>query len=176
MFLRIPKGGEYLRLADPDWVDPLEGSYAMEHGGRWNRPGSFPVVYLNRTKVVARLNLIRKLNDQPYEPEDLRPDTAPLLVATDVPDAEYVNIVTDEGCIAVGLPKTYPVDDRSEVPHDRCRPIGSSAWDGGEPGIACRSATTAIAPWGEELVWFQRRGQRLEVSRSLPFDDWFWIG
>ena len=44
-----------------------------ERGGRWNPPESFPVVYLCRSVPVARANVYRKLEGQPYGPEDLRP-------------------------------------------------------------------------------------------------------
>jgi len=42
----VERGGPYLRVADPGWEDPLDGSYAANRGGRWNPPESFAVVYL----------------------------------------------------------------------------------------------------------------------------------
>ena len=75
-----------MRVADPDWDDPLDGRYAGERGGRWNPPESFPVVYLCRSVPVARANVYRKLEGQPYGPEDLRRGTGPVLVRTTVPE------------------------------------------------------------------------------------------
>src|SRR5439155_19886109 len=32
----IARVGDYLRVADPDWYDPLDGGFAKLRGGRWN--------------------------------------------------------------------------------------------------------------------------------------------
>ena len=167
------RGGEYFRVADPTWTNPLDGSYYAERGGRWNPPDSFPVVYLYATVDIARANVARRFRGMPFGPEDLDPVEAPVLVTAAVPDALYVDAVTTEGLVELGLPSTYPVDeDGGIVPHERCRPIGVRAWDSGEGGIASR---TAAAPEidGEELAWFQRE-HALEAKAAAGFDDWFW--
>jgi RES domain len=166
---RIRRGGPYLRVADPDWDDPLDGSYAAERGGRWNPPESFPVVYLCRSIPVARANVHRKLEGQPYGPEDLRPRAGPVLVRTTVPEDRYLNVVTDAGCRDVGLPGTFPLDSRRRtVTWRRCQPIGERAWEAGLPGVAARSVTGT----GEELAYFGRRKLRRGAIRS--FEQWFW--
>ena len=166
----IRRGGPYVRVADPDWDDPLDGRYAGERGGRWNPPESFPVVYLCRSVPVARANVYRKLEGQPYGPEDLRPGTGPVLVRTAVPEDRYLNVVTDAGCRDVGLPRTYPLDSRRRtVPWQRCQPIGQRAWEAGLPGVAARSATGA----GEELAYIGRRKLRRGAVRM--FEQWFWV-
>ena len=163
----IPRGGPYLRVADPDWDDPLDGRYAAERGGRWNPSESFPVVYLTSSVAVARAYVFQKLEGQPYGPEDLK--TGPLLVRTRVPDNRYLNAVTDAGLRDVGLPKTYPLDShRRLIPWRRCQPIGLQAWERGLPGVAARSARAD----GEELAYFGPRKLRRGAVRS--FDDWFW--
>jgi RES domain len=165
----IRRGGPYLRVADPDWDDPLDGRYAAERGGRWNPPESFPAVYLCATVEVARANVYRRLEGQPYGPEDLQPEAGPILVRTRVPEDRYLNVVTDAGCRDAGLPKTYPRDSRRRiVPQSRCQPIGLRAWEAGLPGVAARSAWTP----GEELGYFGRRKLRRGVIRA--FEDWFW--
>ena len=58
--LTVRRGGEYNRLADPAWQDPLDTSFAKSMGGRWNAPGSFEVLYLNRDVRVARLQANHK--------------------------------------------------------------------------------------------------------------------
>jgi hypothetical protein len=169
-FRRVVRGGRYVRVVDPDWSRPLEGRFAAERGGRWNPPGSFPVVYLCREDAVARAIVLRRFEGLPYSPLDLRPERRPDLVETDVPRDRFVDVVTDDGCAASGLPRTYPRGPGSrEVGWDRCRPIGLAAWKQAEPGIACRSA----AADGEELAWFQRGRSRLRVRRRRSFDDWF---
>ena len=51
----VRRAGRYFRVADPDWDEPLEGSYSARLGGRWNPSGSFPVCYLNRdVRTVQR--------------------------------------------------------------------------------------------------------------------------
>lgn len=171
--LTIRRGGRYLRVADPDWEDPLSGEYAKARGGRWNAPGSFPVVYLNRDERVARANVLHRFAGLPYGPEDLDPSTAPVLVGAEVPRGRYVDVVTNEGCRAAGLPESYPRDAQGEtVAHETCRLIGSAAWVAGSPGIACRSAAPAAPEDGEELAWFDR-GAGLTAADVRPFDDWF---
>ena len=170
----VRRRGRYLRVADPHWIDPLDGRYAAQHGGRWNAPGRFPVVYLTRGLPGARAYVRKKFEGRPYGPELLAPTDAPVLVETDLPDDRYVDVVSAAGCQAVGLPKTYPLDVVGEpLPWSRCQPIGQRAWDAGELGIACRSALGRAA--GEELAWFQREGRaRLPMRRRLPFEEWYW--
>jgi RES domain len=171
----IDRGGAYLRVADPSWRNPLDGSQARARGGRWNPPESFPVVYLCATVRVARANVLRKLEGQPFGPEDLDPGTAPVLVTAIVPRARYVDVVTSRGCVAAGLPASYPKDGRGRsVGHRRCQAIGQAAWDAGAAGIACRSAAPEAPPGGEELAWYQRGRRRLRGRRAASFDDWFW--
>ena len=175
----IRRDGPYLRVADPDWDDPLDGRYAADRGGRWNPPESFPVVYLCRSIEVARANVYRKLERQPYGPEDLL--TGPVLVRTNVPEDRYLNAVTDAGLRDLGLPKTYPLDSRRRmVTWRRCQPIGLRAWEASLPGVAARSALGARVRDGatrltwEELAYFGRRKLRRGAVRA--FDQWFWGG
>lgn len=171
--LLVTRGGVYVRVADPDWEDPLSGDFAKARGGRWNAPGAFPVVYLNGDVRVARANVLQRFAGLPYGPEDLEPSAAPALVSTAVPEDEFVDVVSDAGCAAVGLPRTYPVhDDGVPVSHELCRPVGQAAWDAGLPGIACRSAAPAAPPGGEELAHFGR-GEPLTPLQVRRFADWF---
>jgi hypothetical protein len=174
-FRHVVRGGPYVRIADPSWRRPLDGSYAAERGGRWNPPGSFPAVYLCSTVGVARANVLRRFDGLPYSVLDLLPDRRPVLIETDVREHRAVDVVSDAGCRAAGLPETYPLDaDGDEVGWDRCRPVGSAAWEQGEPAIACRSAAARSPDDGEELAWFVRgRGDRLRVRARRAFDDWF---
>jgi RES domain len=163
----IRRGGPYLRVADPDWEDPLDGRFAADRGGRWNPPESFAVVYLTSSVAVARAYVFQKFEGQPYGPEDLR--AGPVLVRTRVPEDRYVNAVTAAGLRDLGLPETYPLDSRRRlVPWRRCQPIGLRAWEAGLPGVAARSARAE----GEELAYFGRRKLRRGAVRS--FDQWFW--
>jgi hypothetical protein len=171
----VSRGGRYLRVVDPTWRRPLDPRFAAERGGRWNPPGSFPVVYLCATREVARANVLRRFAGLPYALLDLLPDRRPALIETDVPDRRVVDVVTDPGCRAAGLPITYPFEEGGEVvAWDRTKPIGTVAWDHGEAGIAARSAALPRGERGEELAWFVKtQDDRLRVSARRRFGDWF---
>jgi hypothetical protein len=50
--VRLPDDGVWLRLAEPEWEDPLDPSFAAFQGGRWNAPGSYPALYRNDFEEV----------------------------------------------------------------------------------------------------------------------------
>jgi len=169
----VVRGGKYVRVADPGWKDPLSGAFARRAGGRWNPPGAFAVVYLNRDVRVARANVLARFSGLPYGPEDLEPSAAPVLVSTEVEPEGFADLISDAGCVAAGLPATYPDGAGGRpVTHDECRPVGRAVWRAGLPGIACRSAAPAAPADGEELAWFSR-GRRLEIRGVRTFADWF---
>lgn len=162
------------RVADPDWADPLDLTYSMRSGGRWNPPGQFGVLYLNASTGVARANVDRLYVGLPYGPEDLDPQNAPILISVDVAVDDYVDAVSDQGLSGLGLPASYPVDARgSLVPQSECQPIGKRAFDDRELGIACRSAAPGAR--GEELAWFAQLGQAVpRLLRTSRFEEWYW--
>ena len=168
--LAAPIGGRYYRVADPDWADPLDPSFASVHPGqRWNLPG-LVCLYLNHDVATARANVMRRFVGLPYGPEDLDPATAPLLLGVDVPAGEAADAYTEAGLAAAGLPTTYPRDAAGGlIPHDVCRPVGRVAYDAGLDGVDCRSVA---ADDGRELAWFPRRGTASETSR-LAFSHWW---
>lgn len=193
-FRHVTRSGSYVRVADPGWRRPLDPSFAAERGGRWNPPGSFPVLYLCRTTEVARRVVLGRFEGLPYGLLDLRPDRRPVLIQAEIPEHRAVDVVSDAGCRAASLPATYPYDARGrKIGWDRTRPIGIAAWEQGERSIACRSG--ALPPMtgrrsnvepsgrsprggdGEELAWFVRaRADRLAVSARRSFDAWFASG
>jgi RES domain-containing protein len=169
-FATIERRGVYLRVADPEWGDPLDPSFAQAGGGRWNPPGSFAVLYLSADVATARANVDRRFADLPYGAVDLQTDRQPVLVGADVPPSRFVDVVTEDGCTAAGLPASYALDARGdEIAHATCQPIGAAAKAQGFPGIACRSAAR---PGGEELAWFV--DEIVAPTGVRPFDDWYW--
>jgi hypothetical protein len=126
--------------------------------------------------VTARLNLRRFISDWPYEPEDLRADSGPLLVGATLPrDQRVADAHSPRGVDALNLPATYPVDENGDlVSHALCQPIGKGVHDVGLQGVRARSAQSPDGA-GRELAWFpataRSRARRVE---TLDFDRWFW--
>ncbi|QBI19534.1 RES domain-containing protein [Egibacter rhizosphaerae] len=173
---RLRDGHHWLRVADPAWQDPLDPTFAAQRGGRWNPPDSFPTLYVNEDVVTARLNLRAFIANWPYEPEDLRDDTGPILVAATLPSGQHaVDVHTPEGVAAIALPTTYPLDETGAlVGHATCQPIGAQAHEQGLRGVRCRSAQTPDGA-GRELAWFPAgRRSRARRQHTLPFETWFW--
>jgi hypothetical protein len=172
----VRRGGRYYRLAHPDWSDPLDSSYSLTVGGRWNAPGAFPALYLNDTVTTARLQVLHKLAGLPYGPEDLDPDEQHDLVSVNVPDHAYLDCVSDGGLVSAGLPASYPRHANGRgVSHATCQPIGRHAWDDQLPGIACRSAATGATKNDEELAYFDRSRRTRPYSQArTSFADWWW--
>ena len=172
----IRRGGSYNRLAEPAWADPLDTSYSRERGGRWNPPGAFGVLYLNRDRRVARLQVLHKLSGNPYGVEDLDEAEQHDLVDVEVAEGEWLDCVTAAGLESVGLPDTYPRHRNGRpVRHATCQPVGQAAFDDGRPGIACRSAATGALSTDEELGVFDRDvDASVQMTGRDPFADWFW--
>ncbi len=171
----LPDEFTWWRIADPAWADPLDPQFAGRLGGRWNPPDSFPTLYLNEDRVTARLNLRAFILAWPYEPEDLRDDTAPVLVGVTLPRQQVVcDVHTRDGVRGAGLPETYPFDrSGSVVPRARCQPIGAAAKAVGLRGVRARSAQSRDGA-GRELAWFPATTRSIaQRKETLRFDLWF---
>ena len=172
----LPDGHVWHRIAEVDWTDPLDPSFAAVRGGRWNPPNSHPTLYLNEDRTTARLNLRTFIEGWPYEPEDLRDDTGPVLVLATLPAHQRVaDAHTRRGLAATSLPVTYPIDqDGRIVGHDRCQPVGLEAKRSGLRGIRCRSARVPDGA-GRELAWFPAtRRSRARLVEIETYGRWYW--
>jgi len=164
------------RIADPDWADPLDPGFAAERGGRWNPPRSFPTLYFNEDWVSARLNLRRFIARWPYEPEDLRDESGPILVGARLPGRQTVcDAHTRVGVAAAGLPERYPFNERGRrVAHFVCQPIGTLAKYQGLRGVRARSAQSRDGT-AHELAWFPATARSLARRvQTLKFEKWYW--
>lgn len=139
--LEVAIGASCLRIADPDWLEPLDATFAAQPPGqRWNPPG-VECLYLNRDQVTARANVERRLVGLPYGPEDLDPATAPVLIEVTIPDGLAADAYTPAGLTDLGLPASYPLDAAgATVVHAVCQPLGQGALDAGVDGVDARSA------------------------------------
>ena len=171
----LPEGHVWFRIAEMDWADPLDPTYAAVRGGRWNPPDSHPTLYLNEDRITARLNLGMFISGWPYEPEDLRDDTGPVLVEATLPARQRVaDAHSRQGVAAVNLPSTYPLDEKGRLmEHAVCQAIGLGAKMAGLRGVRARSAR---APEGgrRELAWFPAtRRSRARAQTIQPFETWY---
>lgn len=164
------------RIADAAWSNPLDTGFAEQRGGRWNPPNSFPTLYFNEDRVTSRFNLRAFIAPWPYEPEDLRSDTGPLLVGANLPRNQQVcDVYTVKGVKAVGLPRTFPFDSGGRlVTHLRCQSIGQRVKSEALRGVRARSAQTRDGA-GRELAWFPATARSVAILvEHLTFDVWFW--
>ena len=173
----VPGAHVWWRIADPSWSDPLDPDFARHRGGRWNSPGSSRVLYLNEDLLTARLNLRSFIAGWPYEPEELRGDTGPVLVGCTLPRRQVVcDAHSPSGLRAAGLPGTYPLDDDgTPVPHARCQPVGARAKAERLRGVHARSAQSRDGA-GRELAWFPATERSVPRRvRTLSFAAWYGV-
>jgi hypothetical protein len=170
---QLPAHRIWLRIAQPNWADPVDPSFAQETGGRWNPPRSSPALYLNADVQTARGQIERLCAGTPVTPDDLD-DHAYVLVGATLPGTQEVaDGVHDEGLAALSLPATYPLNARgATMPHADCQPIGAALHRAGLRGIWCRSATTPDGR-GRELAWFSgKQRARAIPGLRLPYGKW----
>jgi hypothetical protein len=171
----LPEGRIWLRVADPLWADALDPSFAATTGGRWNPPGSFPVLYLNADVRTARMQIDRLVQDQPFTVDDLD-DDAYLLIAVTLPRRQTcADAVSEAGLRSLGLPSSYPLSDTGEVvERGVCQSIGAELHEEGLRGVCCISAA-ASHPVGRELAWFPasvRSRARPVWEQGQPLGRW----
>jgi hypothetical protein len=157
----------------PDWMNPLDATYAQQFGGRWNGSESFPALYLNADVRTARSQIDRLLADTPVTADDLADDSY-TLVAAKIPRAQSAaDAVTAPGLRSMQLHEDYPLDARGKrVPHSVCQAIGDKV-RATLQGIWCRSACTDDGR-GRELAWFPADQQSASAvwPQALPLGQW----
>lgn len=170
--IAVPDGHEWMRVTDPAWHDPVDSSYSVASGGRWNPPGTWAALYLNHDLDTARRQISRLLEGSPFLPGDLA-DDAYDLVAVTLPDEQTaLDAVSDAGVAATGLPVTYPATATGErIAREDCWPVATRAHRAGLDGVWCRSAAT-LDGVGLELAWWpEGRSASWDRTRS-PYGEW----
>lgn len=165
---------EWLRVADPQWSDPLDTGYSYRHGGRWNSPNTRHTLYLCADTQTARAQIPRLLRGRFADPEDIRDDFVVVIPVLLPDDQEVADIHTAPGITAVDLPATYPVNaDGNLIPHSTCQPIGETVADQELTGVHARSATATPATEATELAWFRPQGEQARPSgEPRPYGLW----
>jgi hypothetical protein len=150
--VQVPDGHLWLRITRPHYGDPFDPTFAQRDGGRWNPPDSWPTLYLNADLVTVHAQVRHLFVGRGIEPDDLDDDAPIRLAAATLPRRQRAaDVVTSDGVTAVGLPPSYPLDERGEeIPHQTTRAIGVEVHDAGLRGVLCRSA----AGIGREFAWY----------------------
>ena len=173
--MQLPDDRVWLRVADPEWKNPLDPTYAQKKGGRWNPPASFATLYLNGDVITARSQLMRLLEGSPVQLEDLDDDAYVLVAATLPRNQVCADATTDTGLAALGLPATYPFASSGEmIEHAICQTMGEQVASLQLRGVWCRSALGPRVS-GTELAWFPatRSSRARPVWRApLPLGRW----
>lgn len=158
--------GQFQRHSSPR-APAFEGS---QSGGRWGRPGSFPVLYLGRPEQSVIVEAYRHLVD---DVEGMRAElVGPRRLYTCRVDVNDVLDLTDpENQVAVGL----STDDLYSPPdierYENCQNVAHAAHQLGFHAILAPAATRL----GETLAVFPR----LLTPRELPVpvgDPMLWQG
>lgn len=129
----------------------VDGTRAQAKGGRWNPPGSFPVLYTSCTEVVAIAKLRHKHRGRSFQPWDLAEEEQSDLYTLEVDQDRLVDAVSEPGLAGISLPSTYPHDRGREVGWETTQPIGARLHQESYAGVACRSAADTK---GEEVALF----------------------
>ncbi len=144
-----------------------DGTFAQRDGGRWNPPGSYPVLYSSCSRDVAIANLQHKYQGRSFQPWELAEDDQEDLHELEIDQDGLIDVVTDAGVAGVGLPTKYP----SGVGHATTQPIGLRLYREHRPGIWCRSAAF---PTGQEVALFSDyAAPPLPVGIPQRLRDWF---
>jgi len=157
---RVPFEGEAFRHMGPGY-GPLDAEGARIHGGRWNPPNSFPVLYFALGRDTAGAEFYRVATRQGMPPENLLPRH---LHRYRVRLARVADLSDSKALEQVGLSLAdVRADDLS-----RCQAVGDAAHYLGFEAVQSPSATGA----GEVLaVFFDRLGPGSAVE-PLDFEVW----
>jgi len=171
--LREPFVGTVFRYIPHGGDDPMDGTYSMKEGKRWNAKGSFPVVYTNCSLEVAIANLWHQFEDEAGAPWDVAEEKQADLFEIPLSQPGLIDVVSPEGIAGIGLPATYPMG----VSWRTTQRIGARLHGERRPGIWCKAAAH---PAGEEIALFtdfcetatpRRPAQRLWEWFPVP-EEW----
>lgn len=137
--------------------DPRSGEGARRFGGRFNRPHSYPVIYLCTTRPCVAAELTRQARRQGLAVEDLLPRelwlvTAALTKVLDLTDAKTLQAlgVEPDELVRDGLQLTHEI---GEAAHEhRFQAIRSASVTGVDDVVAILPENLAGAVFAVELV------------------------
>jgi len=155
--------GRYYRLTSKKRVKrAFDGSPA---GGRWGRPGAFPVIYLADSFDACVIEAYRHAaedTDPPVQPRGLG------LIGCDVDVTQILDLTRSSARYAVGLSDpavlfSEPQDPDTGVAYQACQAVAQAAHQLGRHGILVPSATQR----GNTLALFADHLPLTEVPVSV---------
>lgn len=164
---REPFVGPVYRYIPHSGDNPLDGTYSMKEGKRWNAKGSFPVVYTNCSLEVAIANLWHQFEGEAGDPWDVAEEKQADLYEIPLSQPGLVDIVSPEGIAGVGLPPAYPAGVRWSA----TQRLGSRLHAERRPGVWCSSAAD---PAGQEVALFTNFSEPA-TPRRPPKRLWEWF-
>jgi RES domain-containing protein len=168
--------GQVVRCIPHSANEPLSGTPSREYGGRWNPPGSFPVLYTFLSDKLARTWVEARLAHGGITLNEAQPEALPDLLLLECRLDKLADLTTEAGLEDVGLPNTYPVGFETDAAYSTTRPIGMAIYNAGVQGIFTRSATATtwngpVANWGEIAIFTDYASQPTLIER-LSYDRW----
>jgi RES domain-containing protein len=126
--------GEAFRHLPPAY-DPLSGRGARIHGGRWNPPDSFSVLYLGLDRQTVVDEFERLARRQRRDPSDFLPRA---FYRYDLTLQNVLDLRNAEALAAIGLSVAELSSDQLEA----CQRVGRAARHAGREGILAPSAAS----------------------------------
>jgi len=157
-----PFAGEGWRQLSPRY-DPLSGEGARIHGGRFNPPGSYPVLYICLSRPCAVAELQRFGTRQAIGVEGLLPRS---LYRYEIALDRVLDLTNDDVRASVGL----GLDVLAGPDRTACQELGSTTHALGAQGICSPSATgvgDVLAVFVQHVGLGHLDPQLLEEWRSI---------
>lgn len=146
----------------------LSGEGSLKHGGRWNAPESFPVIYSSTRPGTAVEEAYQLARDYELTPNDLKPRITCGI------EWELLRVID---FTRSGLPPWLKLADWMKESFSRinevgfetlCQALGRAARNVGNSAILCPSVRV---PEGVNLVVFRDRLRKSERMRLLGEDE-----
>ena len=155
-----------LEHALPEQILSGEGSY--KHGGRWNAPESFPVIYSSTRPGTAAEEAFQLADDYDLTPDDLKPR---VIVGIEWDLSRVIDLTRSD------LPAWLELEEWTQENFSRindngfetlCQALGRAARNLGISAMLCPSVRVAD---GMNLVTFRDRVRKAETMRVLGEDE-----
>ena len=169
----LRRDGTYFRLAEPDWIDPLDASTLSARAA--DGPARRVRCHLpQRQRAHQSATAADNLAGLPYGPEDLDPSEQDDLVTVEVPTRAHFDWISEGVLAAVALPASYPRHcNGGPVTDATCQPIGRRAFDASSPEPPAARRRRTLRPTIRSLPSSTALWDRARVAIRVPFAAWW---